>query len=270
MRNLIALIIKYYHTILFLILESVAIFLVVQHNSYQRSVFLGFVENVTGSVQQRVYNVREYLDLKRTNRVLLNENEYLHNTLAECQTRLDRLHTDKDTLNGQYVYLQAEVVNNSTNKQFNYLTVNRGFAHGVQEQMAVISSSGVVGIVVDVAANYSTVLPVLNRRFKLSVKFRKNDFFGSLHWSGDNYRRVALKEIPYHVNVQQGDQIVTSGYSAIFPENIAVGHVIDFDLEEGNFYDISVSLATDFKKLNHVYIINNVLREEQIEMQEPE
>jgi len=270
MRNLLALIIKYYHTILFLILEAAAIFLVVQHNSYQRSVFLGAVENITGTVQQRFYNVREYFDLKRTNRVLLNENEYLHNALSECQSRVEGIHTHIDTMDGQYVYMQADVINNSTNKQFNYLTVNRGSAHGVKEEMAVISSTGVVGIVVDVATNFSTVLPVLNRRFKLSAKFRKNDFFGSLHWPGENYRRVALKEIPYHVNVQLGDQVVTSGYSAIFPENIPIGHVVEFDLEEGNFYDINVSLSTDFKKLNHVYIIKNMLRQEQVQMQEPE
>jgi rod shape-determining protein MreC len=87
-------------------------------------------------------------------------------------------------------------------------------------------------------------------------------------WEGINPNTASLNEIPYHVNVETGDTIVTSGYSTIFPEGLLVGIVSDFEVEESNFFRINVKLSEDFRHLTHVYIINNLLSQEQINLEE--
>jgi rod shape-determining protein MreC len=159
------------------------------------------------------------------------------------------------------------VINNSINKQFNFITLNKGSLHGIEPEMAVIAPDGVVGVVYATSGNYSTIIPMINRNFRLSAKIRKNGYFGSLSWAGSGYQKTILEEIPFHVDVQHGDTIVTSGYSAIFPEGIIVGTINEFEAREGNFYTISVDIAVDYKNLLHVNVIRNLLQEEQRELE---
>ena len=90
-------------------------------------------------------------------------------------------------------------------------------------------------------------------------KIKKNNYFGSLNWDGEDIRFAKLKEIPFHVNLEIGDTIITSGYSLIFPENILIGTISSFDkVKGGDFYDITVKLSTDFNNINNIYVINNL------------
>ena len=74
--------------------------------------------------------------------------------------------------------------------------------------------------------------------------------------------------VPRHINLEQGDTIVTSGYNSIFPENILVGFIDEFSLvENASFYDIDVQLSNDFSKLAYVYVIKNPLKEEIINLE---
>ena len=76
-----------------------------------------------------------------------------------------------------------------------------------------------------------------------------------------------LSEIPQHVSVNVGDTIETTGYSAIFPEGVMVGTVSDFEKVGGDFYKITVLLATDFKKFHFVDVIGNMKKTEQLELE---
>ena len=129
--------------------------------------------------------------------------------------------------------------------------------------MAVISTNGVVGVIYDVSRFYSTVISLLNTNMKISSKLLKNDYFGSLEWDGKNYRHAILNEIPYHVKVERGDTVVTSGYSAIFPEGVMIGTIEDFKIKGGNFYEINIALSTDFKHLTFVSVVSNLKKEGQ-------
>ena len=133
--------------------------------------------------------------------------------------------------------------------------------------MAVISEEGIVGIVLASSRNFSTIIPVINRNFRLSVKTKKDNFAGILQWEGRNHRQANLNEIPYHAEPEIGDTVVTSGYSAIFPEGLLVGTIKQFDLKDGNFYRIDIELGTDFQRLFHVNIIHSRLREERLELE---
>ncbi len=262
-------IVRYHFFLLFLLLEVLSIFLVVQKNTFHHGQFIGVTRSIQGFFYERFGNWGTYLSLRQVNDELHKENTLLRNRLDELQKRQGSSSAPgNDSIPGRlFSYIPAVVINNSTNKQFNIITIDKGRNHGIEPEMAVISPRGVVGIVSGVSGNYSTVLPVINRNFRLSAKIRRNGYFGSLSWPGSDYREAILEEIPFHVDILPRDTIVTSGYSAIFPEGIPVGTVKDFEVVEGNFYTINVELFTDFKNLTHVYVIRNLLREEQLELE---
>jgi rod shape-determining protein MreC len=272
MRNLINFIIKNHFVILFLIIESVSIALLVQYNNYQKTKVLNRATAFSGSLHKNFNSVTEYFNLRTRSEKLLKENTQLRNQLARYKNKptIGSPKNDSIYARSQYIYIPAKVVNNSINKQFNYITINKGKKDSVQGEMAVISSDGIVGITRGVSLHYATVISLLNRNLRISAKIKKNGYYGSLHWEGDDYRHVSLKDIPYHVAVEVGDTIVTSGYSAIFPPNILIGQVSDFEIEGGNFYKIKVKLSTNYKNLSYIYVVWNKMKEERIELEEIE
>ena len=146
---------------------------------------------------------------------------------------------------------------------YNYLTLDKGWEQGIRTEMGVISTDGVVGITIGVSKNFTSVMSVLNKNFHLSARLKKNNYFGTLSWEGTDYRYATLTEIPHHVDIQAGDTVITSGYSAIFPEGIPVGIVEKAELRDAIFFTATVKLFTDFKHLVYVDIIGNLKKQEQ-------
>lgn len=269
MRNLLKLLYAYYFLILFIALEGISVFLMVENNEFQRARFIQLAQNISGNLYGKIDNFKAYLSLKDANKALADENALLRNKL-ESLTKVEKIKKDTifDTVyRQQYTYLSAKVINNSVGKQYNYITLNKGSRDGVIQDMAVISTFGVVGVVEAVSSNYSIVLGVLNRNFKVSAKIKKNNFFGTLSWNGLNSEICQLNDIPHHVKIAKGDTVVTTGFSSIFPEGIKIGTIDDFDLKDGNFYTIKVKLSNNFRNLNYVSLIDNLMKKEQMELE---
>jgi rod shape-determining protein MreC len=269
MRNLLNFLSRYNNLIIFLILEGIAIYLVVTGNNYQNLRVMKGVRLTTISVEKKITNTRSYLSLHDINSKIAQENVTLTNRMERLIKSEDlRFFSVSDTiLHQQYIYTSAELVNNSTNRQKNFFTLNKGKKQGIQVDMAVTSPDGVAGIIVSSSENFSIAMSLLNLDFRLSVRMKSNGYFGSLSWDGRDYRYALLNEIPQHVIINPGDTVQTTGYSAIFPEGVLIGVVSDFEKAGGDFYKIRVLLATDFKRLNYVSIIGNVRRSEQKELE---
>jgi len=272
MRNLFRLILRYHYIFLFLILEIFSLSLVVTYNNYQNAKFLSSSNGITGYFYENFAGVFQVFDLKKANTELAEENAQLRTALQHYQLRTlnnsrqnylaernPLITMTRDSLNKiVYFFTTARVINNSVNQRHNFLTINKGRNQGVKTNMGVVSAGRVVGLVTDVGDNYSEVISILNERWKLSAKIKRNDFFGSLSWNGRDYRKVQLNEIPYHVPVQTGDTVVTTGFSSSFPEGLAIGIVSDFTLGTGsNFYKIDIDLAVDFRSIVMVALVEN-------------
>ena len=133
--------------------------------------------------------------------------------------------------------------------------------------MAVCTPEGIVGLIQDLSDHFAVVIPLINVDARISAKIKKNNYYGSLQWDGNDYAYSYLNDIPYHVEVNAGDTIVTSGLSKIFPEGIVVGYVESVDKVTANFLKIKVKLAVDFKRINHVYVILNNKKNEQTSLE---
>jgi rod shape-determining protein MreC len=137
----------------------------------------------------------------------------------------------------------------------NYLIVDKGSVDGIEEDMGVFASSGVVGVVQRVSEHYAVVLPIINPDQVISAKIKRNDQIASVEWDGYSPKFAKLEGIPNHIDVQAGDSIVTSGFSAIFPKGILIG-VVDkaSHSEHTMFCDVDVALAVDFQSLSYITI----------------
>lgn len=276
MRALLWLLRKYNYVLVFILLETIAIVILSNSSLYQRSIISNFHREISGKIYERVDGAREYFYLRKNNETLLRENTRLRNSLERMVSPQKLFPSSYDSLElaeadslviqlkkPDYFFSSARIVQSTHHKQFNYLTIDKGRSQGIERDMAVISEEGVVGIVLESSSNFATVIPIINRDFRLSAKIRKNNFVGILQWDGENHRIARLNEIPYHAELSEGDTIVTSGFSSIFPEGLYVGSISSFSMEEGNFYDIEVNLGTDFQSLFHVNVIENFNQKEQ-------
>jgi rod shape-determining protein MreC len=269
MQNLINFIVKYYYVLIFVVLESISLTFLIQNNSFQKARFVNFTRSVSVYLYRKTSDINEYLSLKQINEELMDENTRLQNSLRSSyfSNKIDSYSIYDSLYKKQYQYFRAKVINSSVNKQFNYITINKGKLQGIKVNQAVICAKGVVGKVEVVSNNFSLVLPILNPNTRISSKVKKNGYFGPLTWDGYDYRYAYLDEIPQHVPVQVGDSVVTSGYSSIFPEGILVGTVTECKAVGGSFYKIKVKLSTDYKNLNDVMIVDYLLGEEQTKLE---
>ena len=269
MKEIIKLILKYHFTIIFILLEIVSFSLIIRHNEYQRAIFSESASTLFGNVSSTITSIKDYFRLKEMNESLANENILLKNRLEEYELLRDTIihgTVVQDSI-PVYEYIGAKQVNATYNRTKNYITLNRGRKNGLQKEMAVCTPEGIVGLIQDLSDHFAVVIPLINVDSRISAKIKKNNYYGSLQWDGNDYAYSYLNDIPYHVEVNAGDTIVTSGLSKIFPEGIVVGYVETVDKETANFLKIKVKLAVDFKRINHVYVILNNKKNEQTSLE---
>jgi rod shape-determining protein MreC len=264
MRNLLRFIIQHHFLILFLLIESFSLFLLFNANPYQKVSFYSASHRISGRTSARIENIKDYFSLHNENRKLTEENSRLYNRLKSSYSLVvaDSAYMGDSLSPRKFLYLTARVINNTVNKQYNYITLDKGSRGGIVPDMAVISGEGIVGIVKSVSTNYATVLSLLNRDFTVSAKIKKNDYFGPLSWNGNSTENATLVDIPHHVKIEKGDTIVTSGYGGVFPEGYLIGVISDFRLKGGNYYEINVNISSDFRKITYVQVIKNYAKQE--------
>lgn len=266
MRSLIRYLIKNHAFVLFILLEILALVMVFSFNSFQKATYLNSANRLTGKIYDTYQSVTGYFGLTKINRELAQENArlrmYIENQ-PEFVANGDSIFSNFSEFDSVYRFIPAQIISNSVNRPFNYLTLNKGRKHGIKPDMGIISARGIVGVVGQVSESYAMGLSVLNQRWSISAKLKKNGYYGSLIWDGMDYRVAHLTEIPLHVDVAVGDTVVTSGYSSIFPEGILVGAISNFSKPDGeNYYMIEVKLSVDFKSVSYVEVVEIKTRAE--------
>lgn len=267
MQNLLAFLLRYKFFFMFLALEVVAFTIIINHSLYQRYILINSANKITGVVYTWQTALSEYLYLRKINRSLAEENTRLHELLDSYLSQETEIaYQPPDTLSGrQYRYIPAKVISNSTNKRNNYLMIDKGRRDGVDRDMAVISPEGVVGIVINASDNYAWIMSVLNSNTKINGRLKDSNYQGSLSWNGNDYRIGTFNDVPSHVPLKVGDTLVTSGYSLMFPGNVMIGTIKEFHIAGGDhFYTVKLSFSVDYNRLSHVYVVKNLMRQEQL------
>ena len=261
MHNLLLFIRKHWFVVLFLLLETISLIMVSNSYSYHRSLSFNTVNDLTGGVFSAYSNISDYFGLKQANDSLMNENAALRDKLQSSFLITDTNFVYKDTL---YQYIPAHVVSISVNHSANYIMINKGSLHGVKKEMSVVSTNGVAGIIIGVSNHYSLAMSMLHHNTRISGRIKKNGLLVSIIWDTEDYRFGKILDVPSHVTLNKGDTIVTSGISMIFPEGIVIGTVEESSNNPNlDFSEGILRFATNFKSLQNVYVIDNLLKNEQ-------
>lgn len=270
MRNLLHFLTRNHFVLLFLALEIISLVLIVNYNNFQKVKFLNSSNGVSATIYKASDDLTSYVHLRKENEEMAKENAELRTYLQQYRNEKNFGVSDSVKIWGsKFLFRPAKVINNSVNKQYNYITLNQGKLDGIEPNMGIIGNNGIVGMVTNVSDHYSSGPSILNKRWKVSSRIKKNNYFGSLSWDGRDFEYAQLNEIPFHVDLTVGDTIISSGYSSIFPEGILIGTIESFNHDSGaNFYKIKVKLSTNFKTLSHVEVIKNNFLEEQQKIEE--
>ena len=263
MNNLLNFFVKHSAWFIFAIYVILSLVLLFRDNPYQQSVYLTSANQVSAAVYKAFNGVTSYFHLHGINESLQERNAALEMELIELRNQMQEMALQApDSLHQpslkQYTFVMAHVISNSIAQPNNYITINRGHADGVKPEMGVIDQNGVVGIVNVVGPHAARVISLLNPHMRLSCKLKGSGFFGSLVWDGKSPQHAVLEELPKHLTFHKGDTIITSGYSAVFPEGIIVGIVEGLARDMSNsFVSLRIRLTTNFSQLSNVRVITN-------------
>lgn len=244
--------------LLFILIEAACLYMVSNNGIIQRYRLIGKLREVQGFFWEKYAAINEYSSLKKTNEGLAAQN-----ALLMCQLQQAKENTaPADTINAPYKFITAKVIRNTVGTAHNYLIIDKGYNHGIKEDMGVITPTGTIGITRGVSANYSYVLSFLNTSQQVSAKIGNDGAFGPLTWNPQKQGMATLSEIPQHLQINLNDTIYTSGYSSFFPPDIPLGVVEGFHTVNGVHLNIDVRLLEDFRSIKHVMVVENKNREE--------
>jgi rod shape-determining protein MreC len=269
---------KHSYWLVLLIYLAVGFVMLFNYNPYHRSVYMGSSNKVSGEIYKLSAEVTSYFDLREVNSNLLTKNINLQKRLLQLEEQLKKVtaakmidDTSKTSIFKKYNFITAQVINNNVSHLQNYITLNKGRLDGLEPEMGVVDHNGIVGIVSSVSDHFAVVISLLNPKIKLSAKLKNNNFFGSVVWDGKSPEFAILEELPRHVRFNKGDTLITSGYSAVFPEGIIIGYLEEKqNTQNDGSTPIKVRFSTHFDQLSFVQVITNNLQKEQRKLESQE
>lgn len=213
-------------------------------------------------------NIKEYKKLKdvnKNNNILETSIDRIDSIEAENIELRRQLETLKEELNinytlSDYEYLNATVVNRNVGYWHNKITINKGTYNGVEKDMVVISSKGLIGKVIKTSTFTSDVrlITTSDTSNKISVHISNgdNNLYGLINSYDYNKNVLELEGISNTKDVNIGDYVYTSGLGGVFPTGILIGIVEEITTDS---YDlakiIKVKPSADFNDINYVSIL---------------
>ena len=104
---------------------------------------------------------------------------------------------------------------------------------------------------------YSYGFTIMNPEVNVSVRTQRDSLSVPLSRGGLQKNEMRLRDIPVHTSIPEGDTVVTSGLSTIFPSDIPIGITGETTFVDGSSCMVSIKLFQDFSKLRYVAIVKN-------------
>ncbi len=186
----------------------------------------------------------EYYDIEEIEEL----NEWLMDYLE-----LAREHTDYDLE-------VANIVGRETGNYMTVFTLDAGTESGIDVDMPVITSDGIVGYVTEVGTNWCKVLTILESSSSVGAVVEATGDLGLLE--GDfEMREEGLCKLTYlsaDSEVAVGDRIISSGLGSIYPRGLVIGYVESIEYDEySRTITAYVSPSADLENLSRVMIIKS-------------
>ena len=260
MQSIINSIVKNRNLIIYLFLSFVTFNYLYNNSSVHYSGFGKVGTFISGSTSSIYSYINSYFNLRQENNKLIEENLELKKYESQFIDKSDTRDVSENKIDKT---ISAKVILNSINKNKNIIVINKGRLNGINKEMGVISSKGVVGIIKNITDNYSSIVSLLNTDLKINAVLKNTSTIGSISWNGLDPRIVQLNDIPLSSSIKLGDTIITGGMSFYFPKGIPIGRIENYNNTslEG-YYSIDVSIFSDFSSLSNIYILQRTDNDE--------
>ncbi|MBO0932481.1 rod shape-determining protein MreC [Fibrella aquatilis] len=273
MEQLFAFIAQSRNFILFVLLEVLCFYFIVNTNNYWSASFFNTSNRYAAQMLAWSNTAQEYTNLRQVNADLASENKQLRQQLTKLQQgspSAPAAYRADSVFANRFKFTVAKVINNTTTLANNYLTIDKGTADGLKPGMGVISPTGIVGSVKSCNDHFSVVTSILHSKFYVSASLIKANEIGTARWMGADPTRMSLLDIPRYKPVAKNDSVVTSDHNTVFPPGILIGRVRTIGTQTNQpFHELTIDLSTNFGNLSFVYVVDNQLRaqQEQVEQQ---
>lgn len=244
--------------ILLATLVLISLFLLAMNDTPQIGAIRSLTVAAVGMIQDTFGFIPDYFDLKEENTILRELNLTLSDEASRLREakleniRLRKLLEFKEQSPNRYV--SAKVVGKSLQLLRNTITVDAGEDNGVRQSMPIVTDAGLVGKVIATSNRYAVGQILLNIDLRVSARVQRGRVDGIVMWEGGDH--LSLKNIAKTLDVQEGDVVITSEHSSMFPPGIRIGVVSKTSQSPGSLFQfVEIQPAVDFSRLEETFIL---------------
>lgn len=216
------------------------------------------VYNINSRVKETVDFFLNFSEVKLENEELKKKNTKLANELIEYESLKDEVERLREALNfteskNNYKYVGVNIIGYSGNSLSDGYIIDKGSNDGIDKNMVVVSSKGLVGKVTKVSSNFAVVQSILNENIAVAVMDQQTrEATGVLQGLSDkkDNNMTVVYNLPISSDVKEGDIIITSGLGKIYPKEIPVGTVVS--VEEDNVKVMKSAVVEPFVNFNEL------------------
>ncbi len=146
----------------------------------------------------------------------------------------------------------APIVLRSADNWWQQITIGRGSADGIAVDHIVVGIGGVVGRVVSVSPHTSRVLLVSDSTSRMGVLISRTRNMGILQ--GTRANQAVLQFFDKRPTVKKGDVVATSAVSQLFPTGLAVGRIVETNLNKSPAPEAIVEFTAPLANLEWVTV----------------
>lgn len=258
MRRLVDIVLLFKEYFLLLLYLLISILLLSLSDTPQIRAIRSLTISMIGTAEDALGFIPNYFQLRNENRVLREQNLTLSEELIRLrEARQENIHLRQLLAlkeQSPFTYISASVVGKTLNLLQNTITIDAGKDEGVKPDMPIVTDEGLVGRVISTSPGYAIGQILWNKDFRASAKVERDRVDGILQWDGGEH--LSLRNVAKTLDVQVGDVVVTSEYSALYPAGIKIGVVSKTSQAPGAlFQTIEISPSVDFSRLEQVFVV---------------
>lgn len=221
----------------------------------------GAFGGITRLANHWVSVIRNYSHLQQDNNELLQENLSMKRQLA----MVEQLEKENASLREALGFYQsntqplvaAEVIARSPSNWFDKLIIDRGENDALKTGDAVVAPSGVVGRIYVTTKRTAEVMLITDDRSAFGATVLRSGDPVVVEGSG-LWNNLRLKPLIKEVDIQVGDEIITSSMSGIYPSGLPVGTVVQVDTGEyGLLLTAVVEPHADLARVRRVFVLGS-------------
>ena len=152
-----------------------------------------------------------------TSKELAQMNEWLYDYLELKRERTD------------FKFQSAKVTGRESGNYMTVFTLDKGTEHGVEKDMPVISSNGIVGYVTEAGKSWSKAMTILESGRAIGAYVERSGAVGVVEgdYSLASQGLCKMSYLSADADIEVGDRILSSGFGSVYPRSLVIGHVTE-------------------------------------------